>query len=64
QPQLPISILKTIKIKVPKMKEQTQFAQIAKKIHGQKSLLQKSLAELEMLHQALMQKAFNGQLVG
>lgn len=46
------------------MKEQTQFAQIAEKIHAQKSLLQKSLAELEVQHQALMQKAFNGQLVG
>lgn len=53
-----------LEIYLPDLKTQIQFAQIAEKIHAQKSLLQKSLAELEVQHQALMQKAFNGQLVG
>lgn len=42
---------------------QTQFAQIVEKIQTQKSQLQQSLAELEMQHQALMQRAFKGELV-
>lgn len=63
QPQLPISVLKDIKIKLPKMEQQTQFAEIVEKIQSQKFLLQKSLVELEIQHQALMQKAFNGELV-
>lgn len=56
--------MENIEIYIPDIKLQTQFAQIAEKIHAQKSFLQKSLAELEVQHQALMQKAFNGQLVG
>lgn len=61
---LTIEKLKMIEILLPPLEIQAQFAQIVEKIHAQKSLLQKSLAELEVLHQALMQKAFNGQLVG
>lgn len=45
------------------LEKQNKFVSMVNKIHAQKSLLQKSLAELEVLHQALMQKAFNGQLV-
>lgn len=59
-----LTMIRNFEIIVPQIDFQTQFAQIAEKIHAQKSLLQKSLAELEMQHQALMQKAFNGQLVG
>ncbi|QIM64317.1 restriction endonuclease subunit S [Frederiksenia canicola] len=64
QKNINLDILSKLNVICPDIKLQTQFAQIAEKIHAQKSLLQKSLAELEVLHQALMQKAFNGQFVG
>ena len=43
--------------------EQKFFLKIVQKIQTQKSHLQQSLAELETQHQALMQRAFRGELV-
>nr|WP_314741717.1 restriction endonuclease subunit S [uncultured Haemophilus sp.] len=55
--------MENISLYIPELNLQTQFAQIVEKIQTQKSQLQQSLAELEMQHQALMQRAFRGELV-
>ena len=60
---LTIEKLKSVRVLFPELNLQTQFAQIVEKIQTQKSQLQQSLAELEMQHQALMQRAFRGELV-
>ncbi|WP_315569429.1 restriction endonuclease subunit S [Haemophilus parahaemolyticus] len=58
-----LSMIKEINVLYPNLNLQTQFAQIVEKIQTQKSQLQQSLAELEIQHQALMQRAFRGELV-
>ena len=55
--------MENISLYIPELNLQTQFAQIVEKIQTQKSQLQQSLVELEMQHQALMQRAFRGELV-
>ncbi len=55
--------MENISLYIPELNLQTQFAQIVEKIQTQKSQLQQSLAELEIQHQALMQRAFRGKLV-
>lgn len=62
--QITGAMLDRIELPIPSQELLNHFSKRMTKIHAQKSLLQKSLAELEMQHQALMQKAFNGQLVG
>lgn len=62
--QITGAMLDRIELPIPSQELLNHFSKRMTKIHAQKSLLQKSLAELEVLHQALMQKAFNGQLVG
>lgn len=44
------------------LEEQQFFLKVVKKIQTQKSQLQQSLTELEIQHQALMQRAFRGEL--
>lgn len=63
QPNLNVGLIKNFPVLRPKINLQTQFAQIVEKIQTQKSQLQQSLAELEMQYQALMQRAFRGELV-
>lgn len=58
-----LSMIKEINVLYPNLNLQTQFAQIVEKIQTQKSQLQQSLTELEIQHQALMQRAFRGELV-
>lgn len=62
--RVPKDFLENFNLYLPIFEQIQHFEKIFEKIHAQKSLLQKSLAELEVQHQALMQKAFNGQLVG
>ena len=60
---LTLSMLNNLEFLIPNDNEITRFSLIYEKIQTQKSQLQQSLAELEMQHQALMQRAFRGELV-
>lgn len=62
-PRLSTIDLKEHFIILPTKSLQDKFSEIYQKIQTQKSQLQQSLAELEMQHQALMQRAFRGELV-
>ncbi|QIM62097.1 hypothetical protein A1D29_01550 [Pasteurellaceae bacterium Orientalotternb1] len=62
--QITGAMLDRIELPIPSQELLNHFSKWTTKIHAQKTLLQKSLAELEIQHQALMQRAFNGQLVG
>ncbi len=55
--------IKKMKIKIPPLELQTQFAQIVEKTEALKSQYQQSLKELEQLYGSLSQKAFKGELV-
>ena len=55
-------ILGSLKIPVPPISLQTQFAQIVEKTEALKSQYQQSLQELESLYGSLSQKAFRGEL--
>ncbi len=54
--------LKQLKLPVPPLELQTQFAQIVEKIEALKAQYQQSLQELENLYGSLSQKAFKGEL--
>jgi len=54
--------LQGIKILIPPIKLQTQFAQIVEKTEAIKTQYQQSLRELENLYGSLSQKAFKGEL--
>ncbi len=58
QPQLPISTMKNIKLLIPTIKEQNQFAAFVEQIEKTKSTVQKSLDELRTLFDSLMQEYF------
>jgi type I restriction enzyme S subunit len=55
-------IIENLKIPVPPIELQTQFAQIVGKTEALKSQYQQSLQELENLYGSLSQKAFKGEL--
>lgn len=55
--------LKKMKLPVPPIQLQTQFAQIVEKTETLKTQYQQSLQELENLYGSLSQKAFRGELV-
>lgn len=55
-------IIENLKIPVPPIELQTQFAQIVEKTETLKSQYQQSLQELENLYGSLSQKAFRGEL--
>lgn len=55
-------IVREVKIAVPPIELQNQFAQIATQIEQQKAKLQTQLDELETLFLALQQRAFSGEL--
>lgn len=55
-------ILEGLKIPVPPIELQTQFAQIVEKTEALKTQYQQSLQELENLYGSLSQKAFSGEL--
>lgn len=55
-------IIENLKIPVPPIELQTQFAQIVEKTEALKTQYQQSLTELENLYGSLSQKAFKGEL--
>lgn len=55
-------IIENLKIPVPPIELQTQFAQIVEKTEALKTQYQQSLQELENLYGSLSQKAFRGEL--
>lgn len=55
-------IIENLKIPVPPLRLQTQFAQIVSKTESLKAQYQQSLTELENLYGSLSQKAFKGEL--
>jgi len=58
-----VKILKEIKIPLPSMNIQNQFASIVEKIESIKQKQSKATEEINTLFDALMQKAFKGELV-
>jgi type I restriction enzyme S subunit len=58
---LNIGIIKDLEIELPSIEEQNKFAKILKKIEDLKSTLMKSNSE--NFTAAVIQKAFNGELV-
>ncbi len=54
--------LKQLKLPIPPLELQTQFAQIVEKTEALKAQYQQSLQELENLYGSLSQKAFKGEL--
>ena len=56
--------LQNIRIPVPPIELQNEFAKRVATILGQKSRLTASLAELETLYQSLTERAFAGELFG
>lgn len=54
--------LENIKVAIPPIELQNEFAQIVNKIEKEKELLKQSLEQLETNFKALEQKAFNGEL--
>ena len=58
QPQLPISTMNKIKMILPNIDQQNQFADFVKQVEKTKTEVQKSLEKLETLKKALMQKYF------
>ena len=62
QPQLPIRNLKNVKIPIIPIDQQNKFADLVRKIEGQKGILEESLSELSDLFSSLMQDAFDGSL--
>ena len=57
-------IIENLKIPVPPISIQTQFAQIEAQTELLKTLYQQSLAELEQMYGSLSQRAFRGELGG
>lgn len=62
QKTLNLSALKKIKIFVPKLSKQEEFALIAEKIYVKKIKLSDNLQELQNLFHSTIQKVFNGEL--
>jgi len=58
-----LTFIRNLRIPVPPIELQNQFASIAEKIESMKNKQQKSTEEINQLYNALMQKAFNGELV-
>lgn len=56
-------IIENLKIPIPPLPLQTQFAQIVEKTEALKTQYQQSLQELEHLYGSLSQRAFKGELV-
>jgi len=54
--------LKKIKINLPSVEKQNEFAKIVRIIENLKDVMHRSLENYEMEYQAIMQKAFNGKL--
>jgi len=64
QPNLNLSLVSGFQIPRPPIELQTQFAERVEAIEVQKAAMVASLVELETTFQALMQRAFKGELTG
>ena len=62
--QISIPLLESVKVPLPPMELQNQFADFVKKTDKLKFEMEKSLKELEDNFNSLMQKAFKGELFG
>lgn len=62
QKNLSVTLLKQIKIILPSIEKQNQFAAFVEKIEKQKQILNDSLEELTDLFDSLMQDAFDGSI--
>lgn len=62
QPQMPISSMRTATIYMPPIELQNQFAGFVQQVDKLKFEMEKSLTEMENNFNALMQKAFKGEL--
>lgn len=58
QPQLPISTMSEIKLILPNIKLQNEFAQFVEQVEETKTQVQKSLDEAQLLFNSLMQEYF------
>lgn len=59
---LPGVKLKQLRIMVPSIDLQDQFATFVQQVEAQKTILQQSLAQLELNYKSLMQKCFRGEV--
>ncbi len=59
---LPGIKLKELKVMVPPLSLQNEFAEFVQQVESQKLLLQQSLAKLEQNYKSLMQKCFRGEI--
>ncbi len=57
-----IGAIKKLKIPIPPIELQNQFAQIVEIIEAQKAIIKQSMRESEDLFNGLVQKAFKGEL--
>lgn len=64
QPNLNTGIMKNLSIPLPPIELQNKFASIVKEVESMKEQQKYSKDQLDNLFNALMQKAFNGELVG
>jgi len=62
QKNLNLSMVKNIKIPIPPIHLQNQFAQMVEEVEKQKEKMEESLIEMENLFNSLMQRAFKGEL--
>jgi len=62
QKNINLKILRSMRVPVPPIHLQNQFAAIVEKVEGLKSRYQQSLTDLQNLYDALSQKAFKGEL--
>ncbi|WHN64965.1 restriction endonuclease subunit S [Cysteiniphilum sp. QT6929] len=63
QPKLNKANLNSIAVYIPTKDKQIQFASIIEAIEAQKAQLKQSLVQFEIQFDALMQRAFNGELI-
>jgi type I restriction enzyme, S subunit len=61
-PNISKANVKTVRLPIPPLHLQNQFATIVEKVEGIKTRYQQSLTDLESLYGALSQKAFKGEL--
>lgn len=60
--QISLPLLESVKLPLPPLKLQEQFDRVTKEIGLNRMMLKDSLKELETLYNALLQKAFKGEL--
>ena len=59
---LNLTIIKNLRLKLPPLELQNQYAEYAREIESQITTAQNSLSKSEFLFASLLQKAFKGEL--